>query len=272
MYLPSRCVRWRRNGPENDADAMQEIAAQQGYQKTTVIFDTRATSQVVINEIRIAADTLQSGDSFLLTYSGHGSQTWDNSGDEPSNEPTSKALYGTGGKDETLCLYDRQFKDDELNYWLGQFKPGVRIVVISDCCHAGSNIKNLEETAVDPLPAKGISLDETQVIIAKNQSVYDKTWRSNDFLLPNSRPNASIILLAACQDTEQANATHDPGGYSVFTEKLLAVWDNGNFDGNYRQFLEAIGAQIPAHFYQTPNYLTGGQANPDFENQKPFTI
>ncbi|MGB1256529.1 MAG: hypothetical protein ACPG51_11745, partial [Thiolinea sp.] len=56
---------------------------------------------------------------FLMTYSGHGGQIWDQSGDDPD------------GKDETLCLFDRQYRDDELNRQLARFTADVKILWIS---------------------------------------------------------------------------------------------------------------------------------------------
>jgi len=40
--------------------------------------------------------------------------------------------------DETWVLYDRQLVDDELYKIWSKFKPGVRILVLSDSCHSGT--------------------------------------------------------------------------------------------------------------------------------------
>jgi hypothetical protein len=47
------------------------------------------------------------------------------------------------GADETWCLQDRQFLDDELFQHFRLFKPGVRIIVISDSCHSGTVTKDI---------------------------------------------------------------------------------------------------------------------------------
>ena len=70
---------------------------------------------------------LEAGDIFFVTYSGHGGQVPDlNDEDE------------TDGSDETWLAYDRQIVDDELYELWAKFKPGVRILVLSDSCHSGS--------------------------------------------------------------------------------------------------------------------------------------
>ena len=65
----------------------------------------------------------------MLTYSGHGGQLKDENNDEDDF------------LDETWCLYDRQYVDDELNARLRDFKPGVKIFVLSDACHSGTVVK-----------------------------------------------------------------------------------------------------------------------------------
>lgn len=109
---------------------MQNLAAANSF-ITRKLLTQNATAVQLTNEITHAANTLKSGGIFLLTFSGHGSQTRDSSGDEHSNEATSASIPGVMGKDETLCLYDRHFKDDELNQLLGKFAAGVRVLVIA---------------------------------------------------------------------------------------------------------------------------------------------
>ena len=65
----------------------------------------------------------------MLTYSGHGGQVPDVSGEEADK------------LDETWCLYDSQLIDDELYMELGKFAAGVRILVLSDSCHSGTVVR-----------------------------------------------------------------------------------------------------------------------------------
>lgn len=112
-------------GCENDARAMQALAEAQGF-STTLLRNEQGTAENVIGAIRDAAEDLTTGDFFLLTYAGHGSQVPDIAGDEAD------------GMDETWVLYDRQLIDDELYALWGEFPPGVRILVVSDSCHSGT--------------------------------------------------------------------------------------------------------------------------------------
>jgi len=63
-------------GCENDARSMQKLANSQGF-KSTILLREKATCQQIINKIRSAAQKLQSGDIFFLSYSGYGGQAWD---------------------------------------------------------------------------------------------------------------------------------------------------------------------------------------------------
>ena len=76
---------------------------------------------------------LKSGDYFFLSYSGHGGQL--------SDVNRRRSSLTNDHYDETWCLYDREFVDDELNVCLRDFKEGVRIFVLSDSCHSGTVVK-----------------------------------------------------------------------------------------------------------------------------------
>src|SRR5215510_4194438 len=110
---------------EADANDMASLAEAQ-HIKPTILLTKKATRDNVLKNIRAAAKKLNAGDLFLLTYSGHGGQVPDVSGEEADK------------KDETWCFYDGEFIDDELFNELGGFASGVRIIVLSDSCHSGT--------------------------------------------------------------------------------------------------------------------------------------
>ena len=68
----------------------------------TVLLTREATRAKTLAAIRAAAKQLKSGDLFWLSYSGHGGQVEDVSGEEDDK------------LDETWCLFDGQLIDDEL--------------------------------------------------------------------------------------------------------------------------------------------------------------
>lgn len=287
MVSPSHYQGWdgRLQACESDAKDMSNIAKSQGFATTTLLTD-RATRKNVFAEIDKAAMTLQPGDIFMLSFSGHGGQIPDINGDEDDNE------------DETWCLFDSEVLDDELAAMWVKFKKEVRILVISDSCHSGTltrftdysrfrendvlgneerNLLNLgfkelitpgsvrsEKTI--PSPVRAMPEYVARNTYQKNRAYYDNIGK----LTPNQRDSekniqATVLLLSACQDNQLAG---DGTFNGVFTGKLKTVWADGQFTGNYKDFHKAILLKMPS--YQSPEYFIIGLPNLNYESQKPF--
>ncbi len=114
---------------EFDAHDMAAIAASTGM-KSTLLITQKATRANLLAALRKAAKALGAGDFFFMSFSGHGGQVPDVSGEEKDDK-----------QDETWCLFDGQLIDDELYYELSKFKAGVRIFVLSDSCHSGTVVR-----------------------------------------------------------------------------------------------------------------------------------
>lgn len=254
-------------GCENDARAMNAIAQAQGFETSMLLAD-EAIHDNVTNNIATAAQILQTGDIFLLTYSGHGSQVPDEiHGDDED------------GMDETLVLFDRNMIDDELFALWARFRAGVRILFVSDSCHSGTvaQIAAVDEGFFHTEPAlldddgkprllKSVSSSAQQRHYAQFRGIYN-TIRT---ALPDRSQvvvRASVIQLGACQDDQKAA---DGIRNSLFTGKLLRVWDNGAFGGDYIQFFNEILSGMPAQ--QQPNFFRVGPQSTAFESQPPFSI
>ncbi|SIN66253.1 caspase family protein [Chitinophaga niabensis] len=233
-------------GPEFDAEDMRAIAEKMGFDNEKIL-NAGATREAVLNRISQAANTLEAGDIFLITFSGHGSNL-------PGKEKD--------GKDETWCLYNGQVPDNELFDRYCEFREDVRILVISDSCHSGTVIELHGNRVIKSLP------DETQkYTFLSNKAFYDNIRnavreRSEQDL------KASIKLLAACQDNQ---VTEDDDFNSVYTRELKKVWQQGSFQGNYQQFHNALLARFD-NTPQIPNYLMLGKSNTKYDNQRPFTV
>lgn len=112
-------------GCEPDANDMAAIAQGLGHSVTRLLTQ-QATRNAVLASLADHASRLERGDLLIVSYSGHGGQVPDGNGDE------------SDGLDETWCLYDGQLLDDELYDAWTRFRPGVRILVLSDSCHSGT--------------------------------------------------------------------------------------------------------------------------------------
>ncbi len=244
---------------EADAHDMAAIATARGL-KPTLLLTRTATRARVLAELDKAARTLVSGDYFLLTFSGHGGQVDDVTGDE----------------DDKL---------DETYLALSRFAAGVRILVLTDSCHSGTSVR-----AAPPLPglsAFGPRPRQMPTAVARrtyaaHKAFYDKLQRelartaagraatadpdavlASLTIAPNSdrltgivsRFKASVVLISGCQDNQ---VSMDGEHNGAFTEQVLKVWNGGKFKGNHRLFHARVRAGLPPT--QSPNLYTLGPA------------
>ena len=265
---------------EFDANDLAALARAQGM-KAKILLTKKGTRANTLAGIRAAAKSLRAGDLFFLTYSGHGGQVPDVTGDEDDKQ------------DETWCLYDGQLIDDELYFELSRFAAGVRILVLSDSCHSGTVTRARPPTtdpALGTARSKMMPIEVGRRVYAQHQAFYDKLQNDiaksagkasvadPDAVLSNlsvssgrvsaivRKFKAAVILISGCQDN-QTSLDGDHNG--AFTGQLLQAWNRGAYEGNYASFHAAIRAGMSPG--QTPNlYMLGDVAR--FVGQRPFTV
>lgn len=237
-------------GCHNDARDWAAFAQGRGFNPTTYLDDhaTRDRVRLVIAE---AAEELVAGDSFLLTYSGHGGQVPDINGDE------------IDGADETLCLFDGQLLDDELDRLLAGFGAGVRVILVSDSCHSGTVIRDL--------PRHTLSVRQRcapRVACLANAAVLDAEMVAQKGQPAAVRCNnrAKLLLLAACADNQTAG---DGARNGVFTAAALDVLGDPEFTGDWNQLRARCSQRMPSS--QSPQLLTNSAAK-KFAREHPFTL
>jgi hypothetical protein len=250
---------------EFDAEDMRAIAQARGFEPRSLL-TREATSEAVLTAIDRAAGELERGDLFLCTYSGHGGQVPDGNGEDEEDR-----------SDETWVAYDRQIVDDELYALWSRFAPGVRVFVLSDSCHSGTVVRDIEAKVPGPVSTRQKAAAESPRYRALPRDVMIATYRANARLydaiqerLPGAEradPAATVLLISGCRDDQ---LSLDGFSNGLFTENLRAVWADGAWEGGHAEFREAIRARMPAK--QQPNYLRVGATNPEFERQKPFTV
>jgi len=239
-----------------DAKDMRALAKKQGFSPNALLLDEKASAEAVTAALSDAARKLTKGDLLLLTYSGHGGQVKDTNGDE--QDP--------GRMDETWVLFNRQLVDDELYDLWGKFKPGVRILVLSDSCHSGSVTRDVPPSISGGPRRRAMPRTVGDKVEKKHKELYRSIQKAH----PGSekaKVNASVLLISGCMDNQFSMDGEKNG---AFTGTLKKVWGGGKFGGNYRKFRDTIVSLMPDT--QTPNYYFVGAANSAYEGQKPFTI
>lgn len=255
------------NACEFDAQDMHEIATGLGY-NATLLLTENATRENVTKGFKKAAQELKEGDIFFVSYSGHGGQVPDFNGDEED------------GVDETWCLFDGQLIDDELYQFWSKFRPGVRVLVVSDSCHSGTVIRAVvpdatTDVAVVSSPlARAMPINIASRTFRQNRDFYSKLGSSLSNVEAQSVKRAtdtpiscSVRLISGCQDNQ---VSLDGPGNGAFTAALISVWDHGRFSRDYAAFHAAILRKLPET--QSPNHWTIGPKNPVFDAQSPFAI
>ena len=209
-------------GSELDANNMERLLLDHGEYVIHKLLTEKATSKSILETIDFAASTLNDGDLFFFFFSGHGDQIQDENGDEADH------------LDEALVAYDRRIIDDELPPRWARFRPGVRILMISDTCHSGTIFRGQAPRA------DGLALEAPLQI------------------------KASLIHMAATRDS--TDTLGDPKG-SAFTNALLKVWNNGSFQGDYEELLGQT-----EKIKSGPILSQAGPSVATFVREKPFTV
>jgi hypothetical protein len=247
------------NACEFDAEDMKALAESKGFSATTLL-SADATVDAVTSAVSDAAAELQEGDVLLLSYSGHGGQVPDLTGEEAEDR-----------MDETWCLFDRQFLDDELYALWQKFQPGVRIILLSDSCHSGTVLRLAPKESGPAETESGVKI---RALPEDIQAKTDRAHREEYAAIQKAHPTgeqgelgAKVLLLSGCKDEE---TSRDGSTNGLFTGALLQVWDSGNFEGDYEAFHAAIGRITEGT--QTPQLNTLPDDDTEFKSQQPFSV
>lgn len=241
------------NACENDANALAHYLQSRGFHTTTLLTKA-ATRDAVITKLGDFAKLARPGDTVVFTNSSHGGQVPDYDGTE------------TDGMDETICMFDGQIIDDELEKAWSKFQPGVRIVFVSDSCHSGTVARELfsdRERTINTTPAVRAVPLHVQNSIAVAQSLKLRTIKA--LAREHHDIRASVLALGACQDSQTAM---DGSVNGLFTGTLLNVLRLNK--SGYGTVVSRCRRAMPDT--QTPSYTYAGPRFASFENNAAFTI
>jgi hypothetical protein len=271
-------------GCVKDAQAMHRLARAGGYGGPEPLVEEEATFDAVIFEIKKAAAELQEGDSFLFTFSGHGTRR------------AAEDFSETDSKDETLVLRDRLLVDNVFRRLLWpKFAAGVHCVAIADSCYSGGSFmlpigdEALALNAVGAFAGEGamnvvgksllkvngrslamrgaVTLEEEDEFSVNRNSMFEEKTISLEQALihysdletfyteiRNSLPAqappilASLTLIGACDENLKA-LDGEPNGF--FTEQLLKA-----FEQNHQLTFEQLITQLQTEFELSPRRPT----------------
>ena len=177
-------------------------------------------------------------DICVFYYSGHGSQ---------AEAPAEFWHLKNTRQNETLVCLDsrddnapsaRDLVDKELAFLLwdaiGQKK--IHCLVIMDCCHSGSNTREMTiDTRYRLIPASKTKIPFNKYLGFDNGNFYE---------VKNGKVNIRIaryVHLAAAMDAEKAQESCDGG---LFTSKLVEVLRAGGSAKTYRELMRTVGTTV----------------------------
>ena len=205
-----------------------------------------ASRDAVINAFSIFEDARE-GDSCLLYFSGHGSQTV---------APLELRHLHPGGMLESVLCYDsrqpggRDLTDKELSWliWRAQRGRQLHFLSVFDCCHAGNIDRNLSLRARMAEPAFLPSRIEDFLGFADYQR------REVNGLQQYTPPRGRRVLLSACRDHETAKELVINGTtHGAFTYSLLEVLSQYPAGLSYTSLLGHLQLRVAARAgQQTP--------------------
>jgi hypothetical protein len=255
----------------NDARTMEAITSGLDYSVTTSSSTRRPPRRPCSTPSPGSADSLSSGDILVLTYSGHGGQVQDTSGDESDSQ------------DETWVCYDRMVLDDEhYQAFPGESPRACASSCSLDSCHSGTVAPRGLHAADGSTSRFARQYVRAAAGYRDPASVGDLRVIPNAVLVDQLRSRADLYrhvkATAKGAGAEDVAAEPDPhlglpgqpavGGRdherAVHGEAARGL-GRGAFTGDYPTFHRRIVAQMPAT--QTPNYFRAGATDAAFEGQ-----
>ena len=231
-----------------------------------IITDEQCTKKNILEGLRKLTFEVKPGDTILFHYSGHGSQIVSN--DWTNNKEAD-------GRDEILCSYDMNWddpiRDNDLNRIFCKVPCGVKTVVILDCCHSGTGLRNffkskskdivvenvinrfLEPPVSNILSNPTISLDNNLQYVFPKFNVINLQTKLNRFLVETSH-QGEAILISGCKEN-QTSADANIGGryHGALTYVMYNVLMEHNFRITYGDLIKEINKTIKKiGFEQTP--------------------
>ena len=235
-----------------------------------VLTDYEATKENIIKGIKWLTTGVTSGDTIVFHYSGHGSQIM-----VDDLTTTTEA----DGRDEIICPvnldWNDPLRDRELGAYFKRVPKDCTTLVILDCCHSGSGLRNganpgdkhTDKDYVNRFISPPLSniLSNPSVIIRDDLSfdfpdpiVDDRAAKSN-FLIA-SADQGDAILLAGCQENQtSADAWINKQYRGAMTYALAKTLSDNKFDITYGRLISKINKFMDKFRYTQ---------NPQLEGQK----
>lgn len=213
-----------------DAQLWAEYLESKGFSVVT-LFNEQATRNGILYELK---ELLKDAPEVAVaTYSGHGTQEFDLSGDEQD------------GYDEALFVYDGSLIDDELRKIITNYKKAeTSLICIMDSCFSG--------TVTRMLPSKRKKARARFVPNPNIPKGLPRSRRMFEYEMPE-------ILQSGCAENEYSyeGQTLGHGAFTYYDMKVLKSNDNMTWN----ELHDKIGSYLPSSDYPQHPQLEGTDAH-----------
>lgn len=118
-----------------DGRNMQALARSCGITDCVAMYDEQCTKENAFRAIAEVGGRCGDNDYFIIYYSGHGTSVDDEDGDEDDGKDEAFCFVDVGGQiSRRTLMTDDEFAEAVLE----GTEEGVRIVILTDCCHSGT--------------------------------------------------------------------------------------------------------------------------------------
>lgn len=243
-------------GAEHDARRVRDVLVMaRGFpeENVRVLLNHDATRAAVESGVtEWLVQNARPGDNVVIWYSGHGSQMWDEDGDEDD------------GLDETLAPADvlpldtrNDISDDEFNRWLGML-PTENVVVLLDNCNSGTGTRDVTPFSSGRLLARDLDRIERPEGVAR-RALPGQTEDRTGFDAGETR----VLELAAAQPFQVAVDAFFPAvdgreefhGGAFTTFMVQQLWKAGE-DVTYEDAFEQAYEALKRNRFQQDPYIS----------------
>jgi len=217
-------------GCVNDANDWETLLVNAEFE-TEKLLDDQATKQNMLAALENLVVNAAAGDEIVFTYSGHGTQVADRSGDE------------IDGYDEALVAHDGNIVDDELREILRKTPEDVHVIIIADSCFSGTVTRALDSSTVKPRFLKTEDIPATASL--------KKHLLSDEDMIE--------VLITGCTDSEYSYDAEIDGRWNgAMTANAVSVMRAGQ---TYKEFYQLLRQRLPSNEYPQTPQLEGSEAN-----------
>ena len=236
------------SGAVNDAVDIAEAVKALPNSEVTMLLNEDATREAILSTWRKKATTLNPGDTFIITYAGHG-----------GHEPEAYQGNEADGRDETLLLggflnageaAQHRIRDDEIADLIALVPPSVSLIFLADSCHSGTVVRSTR-------PIHGYRYFAGGQIVDAPLPPPPPNTRPDEDVSPNT------VFLSAVADNEMTPEFLVDGEIRGALSLSFADALRGNADRNQDGVLTK--GELETHVRQTIKSISQGIQNPKIE-------